>query len=309
MRFFQKPVVRQYFHKGLLWRASALHQVASYELFVDLLYVGIIDISGELAAEHPDGISLLRFAITFIIGYKFWMDIGMVIGVLEGDDIFRRVSVLFVLVCLLGFTTNIAESINDTYTPLIAFFVAARMFGALFYALCAYMLPMVRAAMIGNVVMILVPTALWIGSIHTPQFERQGLIWVAIVLDLFVGIVLVFFHRGIMPTARMKEWSKRTFEFFPAMNIEHRIERTGAFVTLVFGYSILSILYQSKVAFGINAFFGKAVLGLIQAFAFNWIYFEMDSFNLHKHAIRRHFVSCKHFIHNCCLVSSISGCC
>jgi hypothetical protein len=40
-----------------------------------------------------------------------------------------------------------------------------------------------------------------------------------------------------------------------------------------------------------SSFFGKAILGLVQAFVFNWIYFEIDSFNLHVHAIRRHFFS------------------
>jgi len=33
------------------------------------------------------------------------------------------------------------------------------------------------------------------------------------------------------------------------------------------------------------------VLGLIQAFCLNWMYFEVDSFNLHTHAIRRHVAS------------------
>ena len=32
-------------------------------------------------------------------------------------------------------------------------------------------------------------------------------------------------------------------------------------------------------------------MGLIQAFAFNTIYFESDNFNLHTHAIRRHYAS------------------
>ena len=41
MRFYQKPIIRQYFHKGLLWRAKEAHEVASYELFIDLFYVGI----------------------------------------------------------------------------------------------------------------------------------------------------------------------------------------------------------------------------------------------------------------------------
>jgi hypothetical protein len=70
MRFYQKPIVRQYFHKGLLWRAKEAQEVASYELFIDLFYVGIIAITGDSAAEHPTGESLLRFAITFIMGWK-----------------------------------------------------------------------------------------------------------------------------------------------------------------------------------------------------------------------------------------------
>lgn len=31
-------------------------------------------------------------------------------------------------------------------------------------------------------------------------------------------------------------------------------ERTNAFVTLVFGYSVLALLYQNRAAFGINGY-------------------------------------------------------
>ena len=37
----------------------------------------------------------------------------------------------------------------------------------------------------------------------------------------------------------------------------------------------------------ISRFFGKAILGLIQAFSINWIYFEIDGDGLYVHAIRR----------------------
>ena len=72
------------------------------------------------------------------------------------------------------------------------------------------------------------------------------------------------------------------------MNIEHKVERTNAFVTLVFGYSVVAIIYQNAASFGLNAFFGKAAMGLLQAFCFNWIYFELDGADLFEHAIRRH---------------------
>jgi hypothetical protein len=121
MRFYQKPIVRQYFHKGLLWRAREAQEVASYELFIDLFYVGIIAITGDHAAEHPTGESLLHFAITFIMGWKFWSDISLLIGWFDSDDILRRFSTLFILTCLLGFTTNINDAFKHTYTPLVAF--------------------------------------------------------------------------------------------------------------------------------------------------------------------------------------------
>ena len=294
MSFFKKPIIRQYFHKGLIWRASSLQEVASYELFVDLLYVGIIDISGEFAAEEATGQSLLEFAITFILSWKFWSDIQIAISWFEQDDIFRRGCVLFVLACLLGFTTNITEWWENTYTPLIAFYLAARLFGAAYYAACAYWIPMVRGAMISQAVSNALPASLWIGSIHTDLPSRLALIWIAIFFDLFGGIFIILIQRGgTWMSQPLRQKAARAFEFYPALNIEHKIERTGAFVTLVFGYSILSLLYQNRASFGINAFFGKAVLALVQAFAFNWMYFEVDSFNLHKHAIRRRVWSCK----------------
>lgn len=293
MRFYQKPIVRQYFHKGLLWRAKEAQEVASYELFIDLFYVGIIAITGDTAAEHPDGQSLLRFAITFIMGWKFWSDISLLISWFDSDDVLRRCSVLFVLTCLLGFTTNVVDAFDHTYTSLVAFYIAARLYLVVSFLWYAYLIPMVRASMIGNSIVTLIPIALWLGSIHVEEPSRQGLIWTAIVFDLFGGFLLVTVLRPGIIQNKLPAKLKERLEFFPGTNIEHRIERTNAFVTLVFGSCVLGILYQSSAKFGVNAFFGKAALGLIQAFTFNWLYFEIDSFNLHTHAIRRHVWSGK----------------
>ncbi|KAF2471400.1 uncharacterized protein BDR25DRAFT_285984 [Lindgomyces ingoldianus] len=292
MRLYQKPIVRQYFHKGLLWRAREAQEVASYELFVDLFYVGIIAITGDTAAEHPTGESLLRFVITFVMGWKFWSDISALIGWFDSDDILRRFSILFILTCLLGFTTNMAAAFTETYAPLVAFYLAARLFIAVSIFWYAWQIPMVRASMIANGIINAVPAALWIGSIHVEEPGRQALIWPAIFLDIFGPPAMITFQRGAgWMSEKFHAWAKKKFEFFPGTNIEHRIERMNAFVTLVFGSCVLGLLYQSKVPFGINAFFGKAALGLIQAFTFNWLYFEIDSFNLHTHAIRRHVAS------------------
>ena len=98
-----QPTVRQYFHKGLLWRASETTEVASFELFVDLLYVGIVAINGDRAAEDPTGRELLRFSITFIMTWKIWSDLNLIMSCFETDDILQRLSVMIIMACLLGY--------------------------------------------------------------------------------------------------------------------------------------------------------------------------------------------------------------
>lgn len=105
------------------------------------------------------------------------------------------------------------------------------------------------------------------------------------------GLLILTIRRAQRSSRGIGLKFSQLFEFQPSLNIEHKTERTNAFVTLVFGYSVVALLYQNRAAYGINAFFGKAILGLIQAFCFNWLYFEIDGWNIHRHAIRRHMAS------------------
>jgi hypothetical protein len=82
-KFYRQPVIRQYFHKGLLWRASGLEEVGPFELFVDLLYVGIISIIGERASAIPTGEHLHRYIIFFILTWKIWNDLMLSISWFE----------------------------------------------------------------------------------------------------------------------------------------------------------------------------------------------------------------------------------
>jgi low temperature requirement protein LtrA len=181
---------------------------------------------------------------------------------------------------------------QDTYSQLVAFFITARLFMGSYFIVLSYVVPMVRGMMIVQAVLTLLPSILWIISIHVEMPDRLALIWVAIFFDLCGAMFVIFLIRNskfVSPT--LARWVDRVFEFYPAVNIEPKVERTNAFVTLVFGYSVVAIIYQNAASFGINAFFGKAVLGLLQAFCFNWIYFELDGADLYAHALRRNVLS------------------
>lgn len=69
---------------------------------MDLLYVGIIAINGDSAAETPTGDELQRFVITFVMSWRIWSDLAVVVSWFETDDILQRLSVLFTMACLIG---------------------------------------------------------------------------------------------------------------------------------------------------------------------------------------------------------------
>ncbi len=222
---------------------------------------------------------------------------AVVISWFETDDILQRVSVLFIMACLVGLTTNMLQAFDETYSQLVAFYLAARLFIGSYYALISYVVPMVRGMMIAQVIAIVIPSGIWIVSIYVDMPQRLSLIWIALFLDLFASTVTIFLIRSShFISDRLAAWAEKVFEFYPAVNIEHKTERTNAFVTLIFGYSVVALLYQNSASFGINAFYGKAVLGLVQAFCLNTIYFEIDGDSLFQHAIRRNVVSCEFFL-------------
>jgi low temperature requirement protein LtrA len=206
--------------------------VASFELFVDLVYVGVIDIVGEKAAEHPNGLSLLQFVIIFCIAWKIWSDLTMWINYFEIDDIFQRICVVFYLVCLFGFTTNTFYAFDSTYTSCIAFYVTQRLFSATWFAAVAIILQQVRGAMMATAIINVITAAIWIASIHVPWPRQLAPIVIAIMLDLFGNVFLIWIMKAAAKN-KLPEAIRKSFEFFPAINIEHRVERNNAFVSLV----------------------------------------------------------------------------
>jgi Bacterial low temperature requirement A protein (LtrA) len=229
LKFFKRPVVRQYFHKGLLWRSSKSGEVPSFELFIDLVYVGVIDIIGEKAIEHPSGLSLLHFVIVFSIGWKIWADLTNVINWFDIDDIFQRICVAFYLICLFGFCTNIFymfEEEESTYKSAVAFYIAQRLFLGLWYVMVARLVPMIRGTMASNAFLIATAVAFWIGSMHVEWPGQLALIFIGIVIDLFGGILLVAIMRNCNKNHGFGRWAQKVFSFsshlhahFPRTNI------------------------------------------------------------------------------------------
>jgi hypothetical protein len=146
------------------------------------------------------------------------------------------VCVIFYLVCLYGFTSNTYYAFDSTYTSCIAFYVTQRLFGATWYLAVGIILRQVRGAMIMTSITTLITAAIWIASIHVPWPGQLAPIVIAILLDLFGNVFLIWTMKAAAKR-KLPEAFASWFEFFPAINIEHRVERNNAFVSLVGQYT------------------------------------------------------------------------
>lgn len=94
------------------------------------------------------------------------------------------------------------------------------------------------------------------------------------------------------PAVAAKQQSATGAAYIPALNIEHFLERMAAFVVIVLGEMVLSIVYHaSSSQIGIQSIFGNAICGLLIAFNFCWLYFDAECSHRFIHALRRHWFS------------------
>ncbi|KAG9126869.1 hypothetical protein FRC07_001617 [Ceratobasidium sp. 392] len=84
-------------------------------------------------------------------------------------------------------------------------------------------------------------------------------------------------------------WRKISWHI-PATNIEHFSERMAAFVVIVLGEIVLSVVYvASEGQTGINRVYGTALCTLLVAFNFCWLYFDAECSQEFVHAMHRHW--------------------
>lgn len=95
-------------------------------------------------------------------------------------------------------------------------------------------LPNIRGYMFSMSLLVLLSVVIWIGSIHVEWPNQLALIFIGLVIDLFGGIGMIWLMKEATKKSKtLLKTVSHWFDFFPAINIEHRVERNNAFVSLV----------------------------------------------------------------------------
>ncbi|KAJ7031649.1 bacterial low temperature requirement A protein-domain-containing protein [Mycena alexandri] len=287
-RLLQRPRLHQWMSAGKIYREAGEQQSSRFELFFDLLFVGMVHQISEAAADQPTGLGFAKYILTFVPVFSIWGDVRDVANQFSNDDVTQRVYILWIMMLLVGYSNNASaielgspESEDGLFTDvgltsmhwMLGFFVVA------------------KASRVVSAILFLI-------AIFTSLHVAIALVVIAVIQDHLLGLVGMLLYKTmeilgkkrllwIWDQSRLKHAAAKTKYRFPATNIEHHVERLQAFVTIVLGEMVVNVFFKTSGPVGLNMESGRAFLSLMIAFNFNWIYFGSHASKHFIHAIRR----------------------
>ncbi|SCV74436.1 BQ2448_8075 [Microbotryum intermedium] len=200
------------------------------------------------------------------------------------------------------------------------FFLVAKLIRIVTFLGYAWDMPDFRSAFLARAGALAVVSLIFMGCIWAPSLRATAILAavgtaVEIASRFSVGVIVSVTRRQWILKAKqraedgeMADASKVPIglgiKMIPAVNLEHTttklvaricpvltvVERTAAFVTIVLGESVISVLFVAKPGtYGLSYQFARAVFGLTVAFIVNAVYFDAALSKKFLHAIRRHW--------------------
>jgi hypothetical protein len=88
------------------YREAEDRQSSKFELFFDLLFVGVVHQMSDAAAESPNGLGLVKYILTFCPAFSIWSDVRDVMNQMGTDDVSQRFYILWIMALLVGYSIN-----------------------------------------------------------------------------------------------------------------------------------------------------------------------------------------------------------
>lgn len=103
---FKRPLIRQWVLQDKVYREVDDREPSQFELFFDLVMVGIIHKLADAAAEAATGLNVAKFILCFYPAWSIWTDVRSYINVSGTDDVWQRIYVLLIMILLSGYAAN-----------------------------------------------------------------------------------------------------------------------------------------------------------------------------------------------------------
>lgn len=290
--YFTEPYALNYFHNGTLYRTKHERASGTFELFIDLVYVGVAANLASNAVEEHSWTSAAKYILLFGPAWQIWASLKEFMNYYFNDDLLQRVFVIWELALLLVFVNNCqgidqVENHSAWRAVIISYSVSGFSFAAMlsFYSLY---IKEHQFQMRVYSVMILVTSGCWYFVFLIPSLGYRGvfaLVW--LILEQVVYCLSV--HPWVK--------GKLKLEYSTALNIEHEDERFRSFFVIAIGEFLYSITAGSPLAYGWNDNLSKGISMLLNAFIFMGLYTQKDGSFKATHALRRSATSAMVFMY------------
>lgn len=235
--------------------------------------------SDELA-EHPDGQHLAKYILIFAPAWHIWADLREIMNSYYTDDLVQRLIVLWVMALLILYANNAPhiEELAALRTTVGAYMCARFTTGTVFVisSFASYQ-HRAQARIMGG--------CMFVGLCLCIPLFFEGISLRAKAGN--VAAVIIFSETSWAIT--LSPWLKRQLglTYSTAVDIAHEIDRMAAFLIIVLGEFVYSVIVGNPAGTGVTAGYGKAVATLVIAFTLNWIYVSGDGSIEATHPIRR----------------------
>lgn len=259
-----KPHALNYFKDGVLYRTKGERSSSKTELFLDLMYVGIIaNLAGD-ATEHAGWGALLKYILLFVAVWTVWCDIKDFTNYYYNEDFSQKSYILWILILLTIMCNNQSNVLEDRAGAefVIIPYILCRLSLAISLFVYSIFIPEHRAQLRVYSVSILVTCGLWVIVIFVDTRAKIGLsiAFFALEQSCFMVVYTPWFKRKLSLTTST------------ALNIEHEVERFSVFVTIAIGEFLYKIVASLDLGFKFQQHLWRGLLMLVDAYIIFWLY-------------------------------------
>ena len=258
-----------------------------FELFIDLIWVGIIS---NLAEHFSDQVfqsdsafsikdAVFEFIILFLIAWRIWKDLQEFMGRYHTNDLVERIFVIWILILATLYGNNapyLLDAREQSNVTVVIFLVILASFIVVESAYSVF-LPSLRRELALRVAAAGLTMSFWIPAIFVHYPVRAGLIFTAIVMEyLTAAFIATPLAERILKQQHLKN-----------LDMDHWVERVQDFYIIILGEGVLSLIKGSPLGNGITDQAGAGILALVAYYVLSAFYFNGDQSRRYVHAVRR----------------------
>lgn len=260
-----------------------------FELFIDLIWVGIV---GNLAEHYSEqafgaesrytiGDAFGEFTILFLIAIRMWKNLQVFMTKYHTNDLVERFFVVTYLILAMLYGNN-APYILDTDHPSstgIVVYLISQVSISLIESIYSLFLPHLRPGILIRVAFVGFPALpFFIVSCFYGRTTRSTL--------MAIGVILQFVFAAVIETPLFEHWLRQERSAHP-WDAGHWIDRIRDFFMIILGEGVLNLIRGSPLGVGLSAKAGAGILGLSQYYMLSALFFNADGSRTYIHALRR----------------------